>query len=59
MNSKERVLTAFEHREPDRVPFMSPDGGFCLASSHDLMLDDFPAENVIAMYDEAFEYGRY
>jgi uroporphyrinogen decarboxylase len=41
------------------IDIMSPGGGFCLAASHDLMLDDFPVENVIAMYDEAFEYGRY
>lgn len=41
------------------IDIMSPGGGFCLAASHDLMLDDFPTENVIAMYDEAFEYGRY
>ena len=41
------------------IDIMSPGGGFCLAASHDLMLDEFPAENVIAMYDEAFEYGRY
>jgi uroporphyrinogen decarboxylase len=41
------------------IDIMSPGGGFCLAPSHDLMLDEFPAENVVAMYDEAFEYGRY
>ena len=41
------------------IDIMSPGGGFCLAASHDLMLDDFPANNVIAMYDEAFDYGRY
>jgi hypothetical protein len=38
---------------------MAPGGGFCLAASHDLMLDDFPPENVMAMYDEAFGYGGY
>ncbi len=41
------------------IDIMAPGGGFCLAASHDLMLDDFPTENVIAMYDEAYEYGRY
>ncbi len=47
-------------REVRRViDIMSPGGGFCLAASHDLMLDEFPVENVIAMYDEAYEYGRY
>jgi len=47
-------------REVRRViDIMSPNGGYCLAASHDLMLDEFPAENVIAMYDEAFRYGVY
>jgi uroporphyrinogen decarboxylase len=41
------------------IDIMAPGGGFCLAPSHDLMLDEFPTENVIAMYDEAFAYGRY
>ncbi|MFQ6130489.1 MAG: uroporphyrinogen decarboxylase family protein [Armatimonadota bacterium] len=38
---------------------MAPGGGFCLAASHDLMLDEFPPENVIGMYDEAYAYGQY
>ncbi len=47
-------------REVRRViDILAPGGGFCLAPSHDLMLAEFPSENVIAMYDEAFEYGRY
>jgi len=47
-------------REVRRViDIISPNGGYCLAASHDLMLDEFPAENVIAMYDEAFRYGIY
>lgn len=41
------------------IDIMAPGGGFCLAPSHDLMLDEFPPENVIAMYDEARAYGRY
>ena len=41
------------------IDIMSPGGGFCLAASHDLMLDNFPVANVIAMYDEAFAYGSY
>jgi len=40
------------------IDIMAPGGGYCLAASHDLMLDEFPAENVIAMYDEAYEYGK-
>jgi len=47
-------------REVRRViDIMAPGGGYCLAPSHDLMLAEFPAENVIAMYEEAFEYGKY
>ncbi len=41
------------------IDIMAPGGGYCLAPSHDLMLDDFPPQNVIAMYEEAFRYGRY
>jgi len=41
------------------IDTMAPGGGFCLAASHDLMLEDFPTRNVIGMYDEAYEYGRY
>lgn len=41
------------------IEVMAPGGGFCLAPSHDLMLDEFPAANVVAMYDEAYEYGQY
>lgn len=41
------------------IDILAPGGGYCLAPSHDLMLDEFPVENVVAMYDEAFEYGTY
>ncbi len=41
------------------IDIMAPGGGYCLAPSHDLMLDEFPVENVIAMYDEAYDYGKY
>ena len=41
------------------IDIMAPGGGFCLAPSHDLLLDEFPPQNIIAMYDEAYEYGRY
>ncbi|MBI5835212.1 MAG: uroporphyrinogen-III decarboxylase [Armatimonadetes bacterium] len=41
------------------LDIMAPGGGFCLAPSHDLLLDEFPPENIVAMYDEAAEYGRY
>ena len=41
------------------IDIMSHGGGYCLAASHDLMLDEFPIENVIAMYEYAYEYGKY
>jgi len=41
------------------IDIMAPGGGYCLAPSHDLMLDEFPYDNVVAMYDEAYEYGVY
>ena len=41
------------------IDVAAPRGGFWLAPSHDLMLDEFPADNVIAMYDEACAYGSY
>lgn len=41
------------------IDALAPGGGFCLAASHDLLLDEFPLENILAMYDEAFNYGKY
>jgi uroporphyrinogen decarboxylase len=40
------------------IDIMEPGGGYCLAASHDLLLAEFPLENIVAMYDEGFEYGR-
>ncbi|MBD3181613.1 uroporphyrinogen-III decarboxylase [Candidatus Poribacteria bacterium] len=55
-----RGTTEVVKKEVRRViDIMASGGGFCLAPSHDLMLDEFPPENVIVMYDEAFEYGVY
>lgn len=51
----EEEVRAEVHRVIDT---MAPGGGFCLAPSHDLMLDEFPPGNVVAMYEEAFGYGR-
>ena len=41
------------------IDILGPGGGYCLAASHDLLLAEFPLENVITMYDEAYTYGRY
>lgn len=38
---------------------MKPGGGFVLSPSHDYLLEETPVENVLAMYDTGFEYGRY
>jgi len=48
MTSRERVLTAFEHQEPDRVPI------WCGASV------EFweKSKNELALDDEALAYGR-
>jgi uroporphyrinogen decarboxylase len=39
------------------IDILAPGGGYCLAASHDLLLEDFPPENVVAMYEEGFAYG--
>jgi uroporphyrinogen decarboxylase len=41
------------------IDVLAPDGGYCLAASHDLLLAEMPPENIIAMFDEGYEYGRY
>jgi uroporphyrinogen decarboxylase len=41
------------------IDVLAPGGGYCLAASHDLLLDEFPPENILTMYDEAYEYGKY
>jgi uroporphyrinogen decarboxylase len=41
------------------IDALAPGSGFCLAASHDLLLDEFPPENILTMYDEAYNYGKY
>lgn len=41
----------------ERIDKMAPGGGFCVAPSQ-WLLPDIPIENIIAMYDFAFEYGE-
>ena len=41
------------------IDTLAPGGGYCLAASHDLLLAEMPPENIIAMYDEGYAYGRY
>jgi uroporphyrinogen decarboxylase len=46
-------------REVRRVlELLGESGGYLLASVHTIM-DDVPAENILAMVDAAVEYGRY
>jgi uroporphyrinogen decarboxylase len=39
------------------IDILAPGGGYCLAASHDLLLNEFPPENILAMYDEGYSYG--
>lgn len=41
------------------IDIMAPGGGFCLAPSHDYLLAEYPCENVVMMYNEAYRYGKY
>lgn len=46
-------------REVRRViDLLGPGGGYMVASVHTIM-DEVPPENILAMVDEAVEYGRY
>ncbi|MHB9037808.1 MAG: uroporphyrinogen decarboxylase family protein [Armatimonadota bacterium] len=42
----------------DTLEIMKPGGGYALAPSHAIQ-DNTPAENVLAMYESALEFGRY
>lgn len=42
----------------DRLQTLGPGGGFILSCSHSL-LSDVPPDNIIAMYDTAYECGHY
>jgi uroporphyrinogen decarboxylase len=41
-----------------RIQDLGPGGGYVVAPVHNVQAD-VPAENVIAMYQAALEYGRY
>ena len=38
---------------------MMPGGGYVAGASHDTILEETPLENVLAMFDTVYEYGRY
>jgi len=42
----------------DTLEVMMPGGGYCFAPTHALQ-DNSPTENVVAMYEAAWEFGRY
>ena len=42
----------------DRLQHLAPGGGFILSGSQDY-ISDIPLENIVAIYDTAFECGRY
>ncbi len=42
----------------DTLAVMMPGGGYCFAPTHSLQ-DNSPTENVVAMYETAWQYGRY
>ena len=37
---------------------LGPGGGYVLGSVHNIQAE-VPAENIVAMFDSALEYGRY
>jgi len=41
------------------LDIMKPGGGYIAGASHDYILEETPTENVLAMFDEIMEYGRY
>lgn len=41
-----------------RIEELGPDGGFILASVHNIQAE-VPAENIVAMFEAALEYGEY
>lgn len=38
---------------------LAPGGGYILAPGHPVLTVDMPTENIIAMYETAFQYGSY
>ena len=39
------------------IDILGSDGKYILAPSHDYMLPELPARNIVAMYDEAKKYS--
>lgn len=41
------------------IDLMAPGGGYILSPGHPVLQDDVPVDNIIAMYETAYEYGGY
>ncbi len=41
------------------VEGLKPGGGYIFAPGHPVLQDDIPVENIIAMYETAYKYGKY
>jgi hypothetical protein len=58
MTSRERVLAAIGHTEPDGVPVdlgATPSSGIS-AIAYDNILPDVPPQNIVAMFEAVDEY---
>ncbi|HAL62544.1 MAG TPA: hypothetical protein DCP08_09090 [Chloroflexi bacterium] len=42
-----------------RIDQLAPGGGYILSPGHPVLQVDVPVENIAAMYETGFEYGRY
>ena len=41
------------------IDALGPGGGYILSPGHPSLQVDVPVENIVAMYETGFEYGRY
>lgn len=41
------------------IDILGPGGGYILSPGHPVLQDDVPVENILTMYETAYEYGRY
>ncbi len=43
----------------NKLDILMPDGGYIFSPGHPVLQVDIPTENIIAMYQTAYKYGRY
>lgn len=48
-----------KERTKEVLDIMMPGGGHIAGASHDTILEETPIENVLAMFDTIYEYGKY